>query len=517
MDDLGQQLSSLSDSELNEFLATLTEAEADKLLHDWQLYARPNQQLPTPDAVPGGWFVWLILAGRGFGKTRTGTETVKAWVRQGYKYVNLAGATAEDVRDIMIEGESGILAHCSKDERPVYLPSKRRLEWPNGARSLLFTGEEPNRARGKQSDKLWADEVASWRYPETWDQLMLGLRLGDNPQAVVTTTPRPIPSIKDLLAANSTFVTTGSTYDNRQNLAKQFFAKIITKYEGTRLGRQELNAEVLDDNPRALFTLTNIDANRVVKLPEMARIVVAIDPAVSTGETADDTGIIVAGRDRQKPPHYFVFDDLTLQGKPNEWAETAIRAYREHKADRIVGEVNNGGDMIESTIRNVDQNVAYKAVHATRGKAVRAEPVSALYEQNRVHHVGALAKCEDEMVQFDPSLANQRSPNRMDALVWAITDLMENADGLLDYYADKNAAPVPPAQEKKMLAKDVHKWSEPIRLLQMGITPDVSAKLWPAFKAELSDWLDVNEADKERRKTGEKLLAQLSKKYGEIT
>lgn len=515
---LAEQLTALPPAEFDRFLASLTDFEADKLVHDWELYAREDQMLPPEDAIPGGWFVWLILAGRGFGKTRTGVEAVKEWAKHN-QFVNLAGATSDDVRDIMIEGESGILAHCSKAERPIYRPSKRRLDWPNGARSLLFTGEEPDRARGKQSEKLWADELASWKYPETWDQLMLGLRLGKNPQAVATTTPRPIPLIKALLASPTTVVTRGSTYANKANLSEKFISQIITKYLGTRLGRQEIDAEVLDENPNALWTLANIEANRIQKLPQLVRIVVAIDPAATSSEEADDTGIVVAGRDDQQPPHFYVFDDQTTHDKPAGWAKKAVTAYHEHEADRIVGEINNGGEMVEHTVRTVDENVSYKSVHATRGKAIRAEPVSALYEQNRVHHVGFWPKLEDEMVQFDPSLGpNQKSPNRMDALVWAITDLADTKDGIFGYYQDrsKEAAKAKPKESNVPLPKDVRKWSEPVRILQMGIQPEITKDQWPAFHAELSDWMEAFAKDKDRVKAGEKLIEKLEKKYGKV-
>lgn len=514
---LAEQLADLPAAEFEKFLATLTDSEAEALAHDWDLYARPEQRIPADEVKPG-WFVWLILAGRGFGKTRTGVETVKEWAKHS-QYVNFAGATSDDVRDIMIEGESGILAHCSKAERPIYRPSKRRLDWPNGARSLLFTGEEPDRARGKQSEKLWADELAAWKYPETWDQLVFGLRLGKNPQAVVTTTPRPIPLIKTLLASPTTVVTRGSTYANKANLSAKFIDQIITKYQGTRLGRQELDAEVLDENPNALWTLANIEQNRVIKLPELVRAVVGVDPAATSEEGADDTGIVGAGRDSQHPPHFYVFWAHAVHEKPAGWAKAAVVAYHQHKADRIVGEINNGGEMVEHTIRTVDENVSYKSVHATRGKAIRAEPVSALYEQNRVHHVGFWPKLEDEMVQFDPSLGpNQKSPNLMDALVWAITDLASGADGVFGYYDDrsKDAAKAVEEMESKMLPKDVRKWSEPIRVLQMGISPEISKELWPGFHAELTDWMTAFASDKERVKAGEALIAKLEKKYGRV-
>ncbi len=422
--------------ELAEWIENLSDEEANSLLFDWDFWARENQRFPA-----GDWQTWLILAGRGYGKTRVGAETVRGWVRAGKRsMVNIIGATADDVRDIMIEGESGILAICPPGERPKYVSSKSRLEWPNGARSLLFSAEEPERLRGKQHKKLWCDEVGSWRYTESWDQAMFGLRLGADPQAIVTTTPKPTKLIKELAADPTTYVTRGSTYENRSNLAPKFFDKIIRKYEGTRLGRQELNAEILTDNPRALWNRDQIDATRVALAPALRRIVVGLDPNVKNrdiaelrkgSDTLDEAGIVIAGD--AGDGHYYVLDDRSIDAGPNEWGAAAVKAYRDHKADRIIGEINNGGDMVEMTIRNCDRNVSYKSVTASRGKAIRAEPISALYEQGRVHHVGFFAPLEDEMCDFDP-ITTVKSPNRMDALVWALTELSDQTGmGLFDF------------------------------------------------------------------------------------
>lgn len=382
----------------------------------WHLWAR-DEQLPPA----GDWTYWLILAGRGFGKTRTGAE----WVRQAVKttrYVNLIGATADDARDIMIEGESGILAVCPRSERPEYKASQRKLIWPNGASSLIFTADEPERLRGKQHSALWADELAAWRYPESWTQAKFGLRLGSSPRACITTTPKPSAIVRALIADPATHVTRGTTYDNRDNLAPQFFQSIIKTYEGTRLGRQELNAELLDDNPHALWQRAQIDALRVTTAPELKRIVVAIDPAVTSNEKSDETGIVVAGIGRDD--HLYILADLSLIGTPDQWARTAVGAYRTFNADRIIAETNNGGDMVEAVIRQVDRSVSYRKVTATRGKVIRAEPIAALYEQGRAHHVGEFDKLEDQMTEFDPTESTrQKSPDRMDALVWAATEL----------------------------------------------------------------------------------------------
>jgi phage terminase large subunit-like protein len=377
-----------------------------------------------PAAARGDWVTWLILAGRGFGKTRTGAEAVRSWVRS-FPYVNLIGATADDARDIMIEGESGILAICPRYERPRYLPSKRRLEWPNGARSLIFTADEPERLRGKQHMKLWCDELCAWRHPEAFEQALLGLRLGPLPQAVITTTPRPIRLLRELIADTGTVTTRGSTYDNRAHLSTGFFTRIISRYEGTRLGRQELHAELLEDVEGALWSNALIEAARVTKAPDMERIVVAIDPATTSGEKADETGIVVAGKGVDG--HAYVFRDLSCRLTANEWGTRAVNAYREFKADRIIAEVNNGGDLVENVIRTVDQYVPYKAVHAKRGKVTRAEPISALYEQGRVHHVGMFAGLETQMCSFVPDNLDG-SPDRVDALVWALTELMLDSE-----------------------------------------------------------------------------------------
>lgn len=383
----------------------------------WSIQAREKQRLPD---VP--FFVWLILAGRGFGKTRTGAETVRQWIRSN-AIVNMIGATADDARDIMIEGESGILAICPPDERPLYVASKRRLEWPNGAVSLIFTADEPERLRGKQAMKIWADELAAWRYPDAWSQAMMGLRLGTNPQAVVTTTPRPTKAIKDLMNDPRNVVTTGTTYENKNNLAQGYFDYVIKKYEGTRLGRQELNAELLSDNPGALWKRDMIDASRVLKAPELERVVVGVDPSATSG--GDEAGIITAGK---KDDDYYTLSDDSVQGSPKTWATAAVTAYHKYQANCIVAEKNNGGEMVESVIKQVDPSVPVKLVWASRGKATRAEPVSALAEQGHDHHVGSFTELEDELCTW---ATGDNSPNRLDAKVWAITELMGNSSWLI--------------------------------------------------------------------------------------
>jgi phage terminase large subunit-like protein len=414
-------------------IQTMSRPEVEALLWDWGWWARPKQLPPTDE-----WVTWLILAGRGFGKTRTGAEWVRGEVQSGRRgRMALVARTAADTRDVMVEGESGILSISPPWFRPKYEPSKRRLTWPNGALATLYSADEPDLLRGPQHDGFWADEVAAWRFVDAWDQLMFGLRLGHDPRGVVTTTPRPTKLIRELAASKTTRVTRGSTRDNQANLAASFLVKIVEKYQGTRLGRQELEGEILDDNPGALWRRSNIDENRwKTALPDLRRVVVGVDPAVTNNAKSDETGIIVAGRDSQNPPHFYILDDESQSSTPDTWARASVMAYLRHDADRIIGEVNNGGDLVETVIRHVrindrpeGQNASYKSVHASRGKAIRAEPISALYEQNRVHHVGSFPILEDQLCDWDPT-ESKDSPDRLDALVWALTELSEGSGSL---------------------------------------------------------------------------------------
>src|SRR5579864_3429316 len=317
-----------------------------KLHYDWQ--PRPAQKPPR-----GYWRVWLLLAGRGFGKTRTGAEYIRAQVQaRKARRIALVAPTASDVRGVMVEGESGLLSIGPPAERPDYEPSKHLLSWPNGAIATTYSADEPDRLRGPQHDLAWCDELAAWRYPQAWDMLMFGLRLGADPRAIVTTTPRPTRFIRDLLADPKVAVTHGRTVENAENLAPAFLDQIVCRYEGTRLGRQELDAEILEDVPGALWSHGLIDAARAETVPALTRIVVAIDPAVSSDEHADETGIVAAGKDADG--HGYVLADLSGRYTPTEWAKAAIAAYRAHKADRIVAEINNGGEMVEATLRIVD-------------------------------------------------------------------------------------------------------------------------------------------------------------------
>jgi phage terminase large subunit-like protein len=363
--------------------------------------------------------------------------------------IALVAPTAADARDVMVEGESGLLAIAPPADRPLYEPSKRRLTWPNGAVATLFSADEPERLRGPQHDFAWCDELAAWRYPEAWDMLMFGLRLGDDPRAVVTTTPRPTRLIRALIADPKVVTTRGATAENRANLAPAFLAQIVQRYQGTRLGRQELDAELLDDMPGGLWQRGIIEATRTSTVPQFSRVVVAIDPAVSASEHADETGIIAAGRDSKG--HGSVLADASGRYAPAEWARVAIAAYGARQADRIVAEINNGGDMVEATLRMIDPNVPFSAVRAARGKVARAEPVAALYEQGRIHHIGTFAQLEDQMCSFTSNFDRKAagySPDRVDALVWAFTELLVEpraGDGIFEAYrqlaAKENEAP----------------------------------------------------------------------------
>ena len=416
--------------EQNSIISGLSNSELEALYWDWKFNARPAQNLPD---IP--FDTWLLLAGRGFGKTRIGSETVREWVcgstplsSNGVQYVALIAETSKDARDVMIEGDSGLLACHPPAFRPIYEPSKKRLTWPNGARGYIYNGTEPNQLRGPQFDKAWCDEIAKFTHvEEVWNNLTLGLRKGDNPQVVVTTTPRPMKFLRTLRDDFHTVVTTGSSYDNASNLSPNWFRKIREKYEGTRLGRQELHAEIIDDNPYALWNLGLIDEGRIghkEKLPSAEQMVIAVDPPVTTGENADECGIIAGFRSGED---YYIINDKSCQGlSPTEWASRAVSLYHTMNADCIVAEVNQGGDLVEAVIRQVDANVPIKLVRATRGKVVRAEPIAALYEKRRVHHVGSFATLEDQMCDFTSDFDKKKSgysPDRVDALVWLLAKL----------------------------------------------------------------------------------------------
>lgn len=430
-----QILAALTEEERVEWINSLTPEQRSALRWQWKFWARPNQLEPE-----GDWNTWLILSGRGFGKTRTGAETIRLWVcgdtplsAGRYSRIALVAETAPDARDVMVEGESGLLACHPPEFRPIYEPSKRRVTWPNGAVATLYNAVEPDQLRGPQHDAAWGDELAKWRYAQdTWDQLAFGLRLGPKPRAIITTTPRPLPIIRKLMSDEKCHVTRGSTLDNKDNLAESFIHQIMDKYDGTRLGRQEIEGQILEDIPGALWNREIIDNSRIKEedLPELERIIVAVDPAASSEEGSDENGIIGVGfaRDDDGYARGYVLADRSLRGTPEEWARQAVRLYRELQADRIVAEKNNGGEMVASVIRSVDRSIPLSLVHASRGKYVRAEPISALYEQGRIHHVGLFDKLEDQMCMFSVDnfrSSNMDSPDRVDALVWGLSELFD--------------------------------------------------------------------------------------------
>jgi phage terminase large subunit-like protein len=406
----------------------LPENEAVALLYDWNFWARPSQLEPDWE-----WDVWFLKSGRGSGKTRVGSEFINKATKTIGR-IHLIGRTSADVRDTMIEGESGILECSPPWWKPKYQPSKRKVTWPNGATALCFSADEPDLLRGPQCGAGWADEIASWRYAqETWDNFMFGLRLGDKPRAVATSTPRPIKLVKDLVARHmkDVHVTTESTYANIHNVAPSWATRIIGQYEGTRKGRQELGGEVLDDNPNALWARAMLDGTRVREHPELQRVVVGVDPQSADVTSADletattaETGIVVGGihgRKGASDAHLYVLDDMSVFGSPREWGEQAISAYHKYSADKIVAESNNGGAMVKFVIQSIDNSVPVELVTASRGKRTRAEPISSIYEQKRAHHVGMFVELEDQMCEWEPG---EDSPDRMDALVWLATDLM---------------------------------------------------------------------------------------------
>lgn len=418
---------------LTKFVDSLSNLEALILKYEWDLYARPAQRPPT-----GEWDTWIIMAGRGFGKTRPGAEQVRLWAEElgrdyGGGHIALVAKDPQDARDVMIEGESGILACSPPWFRPSYEPSKRLLTWPNGVIAHTYSAETPDDLRGPQHHKLWGDEPCKWKYgQDTWDMAEFGLRLGNNPQSLLTTTPRPVPFLTALLKEPGTRVTTGSTYENQVNLSSKFIKKMLRKYEGTRLGRQELHAEMLTDTPGALWTLDGIEATRVSKLPcELILAVIAIDPpAIGPQDDSEveeddlaDCGLVYGGKGEDG--HMYVCGDYSEPLSPAAWGRKAVTHYDTLRLDRIVGEINHGGDMVEHVVRtaarDADVEIAFKKVTASRGKLTRAEPVAALYEQKRAHHVGMYPELEDQMTTWVPGM---KSPDRMDAMVWMATETM---------------------------------------------------------------------------------------------
>ena len=401
----------------------LNRREKARLKYHWPLHARESQ-LP-PD---GDWDTWLILAGRGFGKTRTGAEWVRDQVENNRATrIALVARALDEAQSVMIEGESGILNISPQWNMPTYEPSKRKLTWPNGAFALVFSSHEPDQLRGPQFDAAWCDELASWQYPnETWDNLNFALRLGRRPRSIVTTTPKAVDLVRSLPNRPGVHVTRGSTYENQDNLPPSFFNGLIDQYDGTRIGRQEIHAELMDEDEDALWKREWIEKARLRTQPPLSRIVVAVDPAMSTGPTSSETGIVVVGADMRRQ-HAYVLADESGRLSPNNWALRVIHLYDKFNATMIVVEDNAGGQMAEATIQNaVDRTLPVKTVKARRGKYIRAEPVASLYEQSRVHHVGRFPALEDQMCTWNADLGPSQSPDRADALVHAVTQLILN-------------------------------------------------------------------------------------------
>ena len=430
-------LRELPKSKVNELFEALGPRKVEELKHDWNFWARDNQLAPEGD----DWNTWFINAGRGFGKTRSGVEWVREQVKGGVKRIAAVASTNSDIERVMVKGESGFLSVCLKGDKtyagkkmgfPEWSPTKRTLTWENGAQVQFFSAEEPERLRGPQFELAWCDETAAWNKDiDTWQMLQFCMRLGKHPRIMVTTTPKPTKLIRQILKDPKTTITTGSTFDNSANLAKTYLTAVKEQYEGTRLGKQELYAEVLEEAQGALWTTAMLDEASVKldDVPDLSRIVVALDPAVTSNAESDMTGIVVAGIDVNGIA--YVLGDYTDRLSPQGWASKAIELYHLHQADRIVAEVNQGGDMVKTTIHGEDDTVPYKAVRASRGKFARAEPISALYERGLVKHVAnpkddaSLNELEIQMRTWEP-LGSIGSPDRLDALVWAITDLSLN-------------------------------------------------------------------------------------------
>ena len=410
----------------------------ERLDADFVTLAHPHQEPPAAANNGRPWTTWLVLGGRGAGKTRLGAEWVRAVVYGTPPYGNepcfniaLVGETERDVRDVMIEGPAGILKSSPRRERPDWVATRRRLEWPNGAVAFAFSAEDPEQLRGPQFAAAWCDELAKWRHPdETFNMLQFGLRLGARPRQLITTTPRPIPLIRRLLAEPHTAVTRAGTRANAAHLSPAFLRDILARYEGTQLGRQEIDGEIVEDRTDALWTREMIEAARVQVAPPLLRIVVGVDPPGSDRPSADACGIVAAGIADNDT--IYVLADATVRGlSPAGWANAAIALYRRCKADLMVAEVNQGGDMVRAVIHQVDPAVPVSTVHATRGKWLRAEPVAMRYQQGRVKHVAPpMRELEDQMCDFGiGGLASGGSPDRVDALVWAVTDLIKRGAG----------------------------------------------------------------------------------------
>ena len=416
------------------FLSGLSNEALLALPWIFEFWALPHQLPPE-----GAWKTWVIMGGRGAGKTRAGAEWVRSMVEGARpsdpgraRKVALVGETVDQVREVMIFGESGIMACSPPDRRPEWSATRKMLTWPNGATAQVFSAHDPDSLRGPQFDAAWVDELAKWRKSEeSWDQLQFALRLGSNPQQVVTTTPQSVPVLKAILKNPSTVMTHAPTNANRAYLASSFLEEVQARYGGTRLGEQELEGKLIEDAEGALWTTAMIEGARGKRPDDLDRIIVAVDPPVSGKASSDECGIVVVGVNTSGAPREWravVLADASVRGSALTWAEAAVRAYHRFGADRLVAEVNQGGNLVEEMIRQVDPLISYRAVHAHNGKAIRAEPVAALYEQGRVTHERGLAVLEDQMCKMTSrGYQGKGSPDRVDALVWALTDGMLEA------------------------------------------------------------------------------------------
>lgn len=427
-------LASLPEDTRQAFLDDLSENALAAMPFIWDLWAHPLHQI-APD---GDWTTWAILGGRGAGKTRAGAEWVRSRAEGSTpdapgqaRRIALVGETIDQARSVMVEGDSGVLACSPDDRRPRFVASQNKLIWTNGAEATLLSATNFEAMRGPQFDTIWADELAKWRYArDAWDMMQFTLRLGDDPRQVVTTTPRDVGVLREILNDPTTVTSTAGTEANEQNLAPGFLQRLRARYTGTHMGRQELDGELIAEREGALWTRARIEDARKVPPDDLTRVVVAVDPPVSSGPDADECGIIVAGLQAKGPMEKWpcwILADRSCQGEsPMAWAERAAAAYTEFKADRLVAEVNQGGNLVESLMRQVAPAISYRGVHARVGKRMRAEPVAALYEQGRVHHADSFPELEDQMCSFQPGVST-RSPDRLDALVWALTDLVVDA------------------------------------------------------------------------------------------
>ena len=438
----GQDVGHLVDERL---FSRLTPKELLAFKYDWQLWARPDQLPP-----PGDWSVWLIMGGRGSGKTRSGAEWVLEKEREGCRRIAIVAETEDEGRHTLVEGDAGILACAPPYNRPAYQPENRKLIWPSGAVARLYSGDSPKQFRGPAHDAAWLDEVAKWRYPEqTFANLDLGLRVGDlddNPQCVMTTTPRPVAFLLELMQDSGCVTVQMDTYANAAHLPAKVIERIEKRYKGTRLGRQEIDGELLTDTPGALWTLAIIDKTRIrnpKKRPNYRRIVIGVDPQGKKAQSmgglfeeegeGSETGIVVCGKDYDG--RGYVLDDRSGDYDPNQWAQEAVAAYNRENADLVVAEGNHGGEMVRETIRAIDPSVPVELVWASDGKKLRAEPISVFYRQGNVSHVGTFASLEDEMRHYTGK--EKQSPNRLDALVWALTELFKKEDDSLPHFDPK--------------------------------------------------------------------------------